>query len=122
MSSPYSRPPRDAPGQGRAALRSPRPAFRPGDLLDWRKRSLVRGTALVVISTIAAFRLSHFPHNYGTIWLAVPLLFAAMGTADTTRCMQQKWNWYHGGVVLCVYMDLMALCMILFFLVYPLWL
>ncbi len=122
MSSPYSRPPRDAPGRGSLAYSSPRPPFRLFDLLDWRKRSLVRGTVLVLVSTVAAFRLSQFPHNHGTLWLAAPLFFAAVGTADTTRCMQRKWNWYHGGVVLCVYMDLMALCMILFFLVYPIWL
>ena len=33
--------------------------------------------------------------------------------------MQSRWNWYHGGVILCVYMDLMALIIILFFLLYP---
>jgi hypothetical protein len=33
--------------------------------------------------------------------------------------MQPRWNWYHGGVILCIYMDLMALCIILFFLLYP---
>ncbi len=33
--------------------------------------------------------------------------------------MQRRWNFYHGGVILCIYMDLMALGMILFFLLYP---
>ena len=44
---------------------------------------------------------------------------AILGTADTVRCMQRRWNFYHGGVVLCIYMDLMALCLILFLLLYP---
>jgi hypothetical protein len=33
--------------------------------------------------------------------------------------MRTKWSWYHGGVVLLIYMDLMAISMILFFLLYP---
>jgi hypothetical protein len=33
--------------------------------------------------------------------------------------MQKTWNFYHGGVVLCLYMDLMVLIVILFFLFYP---
>jgi hypothetical protein len=82
----------------------------------------LRGSVVVLLSTASAFRLSHFPDNHGTPWLLVPLLFAIAGTADTTRCMQKRWNWYHGGVVLCLYTDLMAICMIAFFLLYPLWL
>ena len=89
---------------------------------DLRFKSVLRGMLLVLLSTVVAFRLSHFPNNYGTPWLILPLLTAAAGTADTTRCMQKQWNWYHGGVVLCLYTDLMAICMILFFLLYPLWL
>lgn len=33
--------------------------------------------------------------------------------------MRKRWGFYHGGVVLCIYMDLMALTLILFFLLYP---
>jgi hypothetical protein len=33
--------------------------------------------------------------------------------------MRTKWSWYHGGVVLLIYMDLMAISMILFLLLYP---
>ena len=81
---------------------------------------MLRGSVVVLASTVIAFRLSRFPNNHGTPWLLVPLLFALAGTADTTRCMQKRWNWYHGGVVLCLYTDLMAICMITFFLLYPL--
>ena len=89
-------------------------------LVDLRYKSVVRGTLVVLASTIVAFRLSHFPNNFETPWLLVPLVLALAGTADTTRCMQKRWNWYHGGVVLCLYTDLMAICMIVFFLLYPL--
>lgn len=89
---------------------------------DLRFRSVLRGTVVVLLSTVVAFRLSHFPNNHGTPWLLAPLLFAMAGTADTTRCMQKQWNWYHGGVVLCLYTDLMLISLITFFLLYPLWL
>ncbi len=91
-------------------------------VLQWQRGSLLRGSALVIGSTLIAFRLSHFPNNHASYWLLLPLVVAILGTADTTRCMQKRWNWYHGGVVLCVYMDLMAVCLIVFFLVYPIWL
>jgi hypothetical protein len=35
------------------------------------------------------------------------------------RCLQHRWSFYHGAVVLLIYMDIMALCMILFLLLYP---
>jgi hypothetical protein len=43
---------------------------------------------------------------------------------DTIRCMRKRWSFYHGGVLLCIYMDLMAVALILVFLLYPyaLWL
>ncbi len=96
-----------------------RTTFRLPALLQWRRRSLLRGTMLVLASTAVAFRLSHFPENRETPWLLLPLMIATLGTADTVRCMQRSWNWYHGGVVLLIYMDLMAACLIVFFLVYP---
>jgi hypothetical protein len=38
--------------------------------------------------------------------------------------MRTRWSFYHGGVLLLIYMDLMALGMILFLFLYPyaLWL
>ena len=53
--------------------------------------------------------------------LLLPTVLAVVGTAETVRCMQLRWGYYHAGVILCIYMDLMALCMILFFLIYPYW-
>ena len=67
----------------------------------------------------AAIFLSDFPHNHATPLLVFPTLAAIAGTADTVRCMQRRWSFYHGGVLLLIYMDLMALCMILFLLLYP---
>jgi hypothetical protein len=92
--------------------------LRPG-IFNPHRRSLLRGNILVLLSLAAALLLSDFPHNQATLLLAVPVLSAIAGTADTIRCMQRRWTLYHGGVVLCIYMDLLALCLILFLLVYP---
>ncbi|HET6170490.1 MAG TPA: permease [Terracidiphilus sp.] len=53
--------------------------------------------------------------------LTFPLLIALAGTLDTLRCMKTRWSLYHGGVLLLLYMDLMADAIILFFLLYPFW-
>jgi hypothetical protein len=53
------------------------------------------------------------------LWLIAPLLVTAAATWDTTRCLQRRWNFYHGGVILLLYVDLMVLLMIAFLLVAP---
>ena len=88
-------------------------------LLNPRQRSLTRGNLLVLCSLLIAVLLSDFPKNRATLWLIVPTLVALAGTADTIRCIRRRWSFYHAGVILCIYMDLMALAMILFFLLYP---
>ncbi|HMF65411.1 MAG TPA: hypothetical protein VK608_15080 [Edaphobacter sp.] len=84
-----------------------------------RATSLLRGSALVLLSLGTAILLSDFPHNHATPLIVFPALVAFTGTLDTLRCMKPRWSFYHVGVLLCVYMDLMAICMILFFLLYP---
>ncbi|MGD0799658.1 MAG: permease [Acidobacteriaceae bacterium] len=84
-----------------------------------RRRSLLRGTLLVLGSFAAAFPLSGFPHTRATLLLIIPALLALFGTFDHIRCMQPRWSLYHGGVLLLIYMDLMAVCLILFFLLFP---
>lgn len=88
-------------------------------ILNPRRRSLLRGTLLVLLSVAASLLLSHFPHNRRTPLLVLPALAAIVGTIDTVRCMQRRWSLYHGGVLLFIYMDLMAVCLILFLLLYP---
>lgn len=89
------------------------------DLLNFRHRSLVRGNLLVWLSVIAAFFLSDFPHNRATLLLILPTLGVLSGTVDTVRCIRKRWSFYHAGVLLCIYMDLMAISIILFLLIYP---
>ncbi len=88
-------------------------------LFNPRLRSLARGNTIVLASLALATPMSGFPHIRINPLLALPALICAIGTADTVRCMQKRWSFYHGGVLLCLYMDLMAISLILFFLFYP---
>jgi len=87
--------------------------------LNPRNRSLLRGNLLVLTGLGTAILISGFPQARPTLLPVFPALAAIAGTADTVRCMQRRWSLYHGGVLLLIYMDLMALCMILFLLLYP---
>lgn len=84
-----------------------------------RLRSLPRGNLLVLGCFVIALPLSHFPQVRPNAWLTLPLLGVLLGTIDTARCMRKRWNFYHGGVILCMYMDLMVLVLVLFLLLYP---
>lgn len=84
-----------------------------------RKRSLVRGTLLVLASLALAFALAGFPNARASLKLLIPTATGLLGTLETIRCLRRRWSFYHGGVLLLVYMDVMALSMILFLLMYP---
>ncbi len=88
-------------------------------ILNPRLRSLLRGNLLVLTSLALATLLSGAPHLHAAPLLVLPLLACLVGTADTVRCLQKRWSFYHGGVLLCLYMDLMAITLVLFFLLYP---
>ncbi len=88
-------------------------------LLNPRLKSLARGNLIVLAALAAAIPMSGFPHLRANPLLAVPAFVCVLGTADTVRCMRKRWSFYHGGVLLCLYMDLMAISLILFFLFYP---
>jgi hypothetical protein len=89
------------------------------NLIDPRKKSLLRGTVLVLGSLILAFFWAGYPEAHPEPRLILPTILAFAGTADTLRCLRLRWSFYHGGVMLLLYMDIMALAMILFLLLYP---
>lgn len=88
-------------------------------VFNLRRRSLLRGNILVLGSFAASFPLSGFPHTRATLLLIIPAVLAFFGTFDTLRCMRPKRDLYHAGIILCLFMDLLAVCLILFFLLFP---
>jgi len=88
-------------------------------LFHLRQRSLLRANILVLGSVALSIPLSHFPHLRTNLFLLIPTLLAIAGMADTVRCLRPRWSLYHAGVLLCLYMDLMAVSLLLFFLLYP---
>jgi hypothetical protein len=88
-------------------------------IFQLHNKSLARGAVLALGSLGASFRLSGFPEVHICLWLIVPLLVVCAATWDTARCLQKRWNFYHGGVILLLYVDLMILLMISFLLLAP---
>jgi hypothetical protein len=84
-----------------------------------RARSLLRGSVLVLGSLLLSFVWSGFPQDHPTPKLILPACLALYGTWETLRCLRLRWSFYHGGVLLLLYMDIMALTMIFFLLLYP---
>jgi hypothetical protein len=95
------------------------PRFSIRSIFRLRQKSLIRGTAVALGSLWISFRLSGFPEVHVCLWLIAPLLAACAATFDTGRCLQKRWSFYHGGVLLLLYVDLMVLLMISFLLLAP---
>jgi hypothetical protein len=88
-------------------------------LLDIRQRSLFRATALVLGSLLASLLLAHWPDDPPSLKLLVPAIVAFAGTWDTLRCLRARWSFYHGAVMILLYVDIMVISMILFLFLYP---
>lgn len=91
----------------------------PPRIVNLRKKSLLRGTVLVLGSLTVALVWAGYPEASPHPRLILPAVFALAGTIETMRCLRLKWSFYHAGVMLLLYMDIMALAMILFLLLYP---
>ena len=74
---------------------------------------------MVLGSLALSIPLSHFPHLRPSFLVVLPALGALLGTADTIRCLRPRWSLYHGTVIVCLYMDLMAITLVLFLFLYP---
>lgn len=88
-------------------------------ILDLRRKSLARGTIVTLGSLWGSLGLVGFPEMRQNLWLIVPLLLTSAATWDHTRCLQKRWSFYHGAVILLIYVDLMVLLAIAFLLVVP---
>ena len=79
----------------------------------------------MLVSLAAAYLLSGFPNDRANPLIIIPAIVAIVGGGDTLRCMRcPHWDLFHAGVLLCLFMDLLSICLILFLLLYPymLWL
>jgi CO dehydrogenase/acetyl-CoA synthase gamma subunit (corrinoid Fe-S protein) len=87
-----------------------------------RQKSLVRAVVLSLGAFAASLRLAGFPHLenlHGSRWQILVLVVAAWGMAETARCLQRRWSFYHAGVLLLLYSDLMILAAIVVLLILP---
>ena len=84
-----------------------------------RARSLFRGTAFVILSLVLSLVLAGFPEIHPSPVLILTALLAGYGTWETVRCLRREWSFYHGGVMLLLYADVLVLALILFLLLYP---
>jgi hypothetical protein len=74
---------------------------------------------LVIGSVILALLLGGFPNIRPSLLLLVPTALTAWGTWETIRCLRRRWSFYHGGVLLLLYADILALALVVFLLLYP---
>lgn len=81
--------------------------------------SLLRGNLLVLGSVVMSFPLAGFPNARRDPFLVVPALLALYGTFETVRCVRPRWDFYHAGVILLLWMDMMAVCLVLFLFLSP---
>ena len=87
-----------------------------------RQKSLLRGVVLSLGPFLGSMLLAGFPrleNLHGSHWQIVMLFLEAWGMGEVARCLQRKWTFYHGGVLLLLYSDLMILAMMVFLVAYP---
>jgi hypothetical protein len=91
-------------------------------ILRLRQKSLVRAVGLSIGAFAASLLLAGFPHIenlHGSNWQFLALLFAAWGMAETARCLQRRWSFYHAGVLILLYANLMIMAAIVLLLAVP---
>ena len=91
------------------------------NLFRLRQRSLARGVLLALGALAAGLRLAGFPlagAPRSSPWQILVALMACWGMVETFRCLDRRWSFYHAGVLILLYSELMILAMVLFFWVY----
>jgi hypothetical protein len=91
-------------------------------LFQLRKKCLVRGVGLALCAFAASLLLAGFPHIanlHGSPWQALTMLAAGWGLGETARCIRRRWCFYHAGVIILLYSELMILVLTVFLTFYP---
>ena len=70
-----------------------------------RAPSLLRGNLLALVSLAVSFPLAKFPFDQANPAMILPIVGAAAGMFETFRCIRGRWSWYHGAVLISLYMD-----------------
>ena len=73
----------------------------------------------MVMSLVLAFVVGGFPNVHASMLMAVPVILAGWSTWETARCLQRRWSFYHGGVLLLLYADVLVLALVMFLMLYP---
>jgi hypothetical protein len=73
----------------------------------------------MVASLVLAFAVGGFPNAHSSVFMVIPVALAAWATWETTRCLQRRWSFYHGGVLLLLYADVLVLALVVFLMLYP---
>ena len=84
-----------------------------------KETSLLRSTFLALTAMAISFQICGYPEVRRCPWLVAPFLLACAAALDTGRCLQKRWSFYHGSVLLMLYADLMVILMISFLLLAP---
>jgi len=82
----------------------------------------VRAIVLSLGAFAASLCLAGFPHIenlHPSRWQILALFVAAWGMAETARCLQRRWSFYHAGVLILLYANLMILAAIVVLLAVP---
>jgi len=85
------------------------------------QKSLVRALVLALGGLALSLRLAGFPaldSPHPSPWQAVVIPIVAWAMIETVRCLKSRWSFYHAGVVILLYSELMILVMALFLWVF----
>ncbi len=80
-----------------------------------RERSLTRGVLLALSAFAASLLMAGFPYIerlHGSRWQILAAPFACWGMYETARCLRNKWDLYHAGVMILLYTELMILALV----------
>lgn len=91
-------------------------------LFHLRQKCLLRGVCLALCAFAASLFLAGFPYIenlHGSRWQVLTMLAAGWGMGETARCIRRRWSFYHAGVILLLYSELMILVLTAFLTFYP---
>lgn len=87
-----------------------------------RCRSLLRGIVLALLALAVSLRMAGFPRIdrlHSSAWQILPALATCWALGETVRCFGRRWSFYHAGVLILAWTDLMILTLAIVFCLFP---